>query len=509
MYEQAILDAEQLKKMAEESARNKIIDAITPQLQSLVEAEFFGDNKQVFNTENTPLEADVTTQEEPNEVSENTEASSQDLELAESLAELIQHSSPDAVNNFEDEYAVIETKYKQFSNMINNPEQSQEDVDQLTVFKEFNSLLQQAIELREKSLLLKEAGDDHPHDKIERMLKELKEMSHRLKNSVFQKLFEETADDVEGVEVEVSEEEETVDIAPIEDPAADAMEALDDAQEAIEDAKAALETVADEAAEEAAELEAIGDVLDQGVPVEVGEEEVVLELEGVDIELSEETEITSGYRNMSEVDFRDEINRLIQEEMDGVPHELNESDDEIIEIDENELLEALASEIEKKSQITSTLDKEETPEPASPTVVVEDTGNELDEPEESRNNRALKEKLRHATRAVTKLQEQLSDMNLFNAKLLYANKLMQNKELTRKQQRTIVEALDGAETLREAKLLYKSLSNGLQKEEPIKESKERKVLGSSSKSTRPSGQPLNESDGVADRWALLAGIKRG
>ena len=59
-------------------------------------------------------------------------------------------------------------------------------------------------------------------------------------------------------------------------------------------------------------------------------------------------------------------------------------------------------------------------------------------------------------------------MNLFNAKLLYANKLMQNKNLNARQQRTIVEALDSAKTLREAKLLYKSLSTGISKGKTIK-----------------------------------------
>ena len=37
-------------------------------------------------------------------------------------------------------------------------------------------------------------------------------------------------------------------------------------------------------------------------------------------------------------------------------------------------------------------------------------------------------------------------MNLFNAKLLFANKLMQNRGLSTKQQRAIVEALDKAST---------------------------------------------------------------
>jgi hypothetical protein len=109
------------------------------------------------------------------------------------------------------------------------------------------------------------------------------------------------------------------------------------------------------------------------------------------------------------------------------------------------------------------------------------------------------------------LKGQLVEMNLFNAKLLYANKLMQNRDLSAKQQRAIVEALDSAKTLREAKLLYKSLTESLNKganKGSLSEGRTR-VLGSSSKSAR-SAQPtglVNESGGN-DRWAVLAGIKK-
>ena len=45
-----------------------------------------------------------------------------------------------------------------------------------------------------------------------------------------------------------------------------------------------------------------------------------------------------------------------------------------------------------------------------------------------RANRSLTEKLNKYRGAVETLREQLTDLNLFNAKLLYVNKLLQNKE---------------------------------------------------------------------------------
>ena len=104
------------------------------------------------------------------------------------------------------------------------------------------------------------------------------------------------------------------------------------------------------------------------------------------------------------------------------------------------------------------------------------------------------------------LKSQLVEMNLFNAKLLYANKLMQNKDLTLKQQRAIVEALDNAKTLNEAKLLYKSLSESLTRRGQGGKLSEgtTRTLGSSSRSTR-SAQPAKSGVEV-DRWAVLAGL---
>jgi hypothetical protein len=126
--------------------------------------------------------------------------------------------------------------------------------------------------------------------------------------------------------------------------------------------------------------------------------------------------------------------------------------------------------------------------------------------EEARVNRDLKAKLAESERAVTTLREQLEEVNLFNAKLLYVNKLMQNRDLTPRQQRAIVESLDAAKSVREAKLLYTSLTESIKpKSGTVTEGR---ILGSSSRSTRSASPAasLNESVEV-ERWAVLAGIK--
>jgi hypothetical protein len=123
--------------------------------------------------------------------------------------------------------------------------------------------------------------------------------------------------------------------------------------------------------------------------------------------------------------------------------------------------------------------------------------------QEARLNRDLKAQLAESERANATLREQLDEVNLFNAKLLYVNKLMQNRDLTPRQQRAVVESLDAAKSVREAKLLYTSLTESLKtKSGTVNESR---ILGSSSRSTK-SGSAVNESVEV-DRWAILAGIK--
>lgn len=112
---------------------------------------------------------------------------------------------------------------------------------------------------------------------------------------------------------------------------------------------------------------------------------------------------------------------------------------------------------------------------------------------------------------------ELKESNLFNTKLLYVTKIMQEHTLNKKQQRAIVEAMDNAKTQREAKLLFTSLSESLNKK-ALKEStaakrstlnESKSMTGSSSRSLRSGQAPRTSENGVKlDRWAVLAGINK-
>lgn len=126
--------------------------------------------------------------------------------------------------------------------------------------------------------------------------------------------------------------------------------------------------------------------------------------------------------------------------------------------------------------------------------------------DERRKNRALDEKLKKYRSAVETLREQLEDLNLFNAKLLYVNKLLQNKNLNEAEKKSVIKALDEAKSLNEAKTLFKSLTETFARgnAKPLTESRNR---GSSSRPTTSSA-PKQGNAPELDRWQRLAGLKQ-
>lgn len=111
-----------------------------------------------------------------------------------------------------------------------------------------------------------------------------------------------------------------------------------------------------------------------------------------------------------------------------------------------------------------------------------------------------------STAETSTLRKKLAETNLFNTKLLYCNKLLQNESLTKRQKAEIIERLDEATSDREVKLVYETLTKALVgSSRPMTESR-RPVVGSSSQATRPASTVLSEGY-EADRWAKLAGLK--
>lgn len=106
------------------------------------------------------------------------------------------------------------------------------------------------------------------------------------------------------------------------------------------------------------------------------------------------------------------------------------------------------------------------------------------------------------------LKAELNEVNLLNSKLLYTNKIFKAKNLTEAQKVKVLTTFDKAESVKEVKLVYETLLEGLVSttsttKEAIKESKSfaSKAVGTSPK------KPVVETDGMVSRFQKLAGIK--
>ena len=119
---------------------------------------------------------------------------------------------------------------------------------------------------------------------------------------------------------------------------------------------------------------------------------------------------------------------------------------------------------------------------------------------------ALTTELEEAHTVINTLRSELNEINLLNAKLLYTNKIFKAKTLNEEQKVKVLSSFDKATTVKEVKLVYSTLNEGLKvKNTPIREN-----LGRASKATNTpvvnTKQPIVESNAVFDRMRKLAGL---
>ena len=120
--------------------------------------------------------------------------------------------------------------------------------------------------------------------------------------------------------------------------------------------------------------------------------------------------------------------------------------------------------------------------------------------------RKMEEDLKLALEAVNTLRTELNEVNLLNAKLLYVNKIFKAKNLNESQKLTVIKAFDKAESAKEAKLVYESLSTTFTARPEKRQIKE--SLGFASKSTGVVAKPtIVESNDFVTRMQKLANIK--
>ena len=146
----------------------------------------------------------------------------------------------------------------------------------------------------------------------------------------------------------------------------------------------------------------------------------------------------------------------------------------------------------------------------------QDSEEEDDDKEEVKEQTEESVQLAEALQTVQYLRDQLNEINLLNAKLLYTNKLFNKFTLNQAQKMKVVETFDLTHSIREVKLSYKilseSLSSGGSAVKKPNTAAHTITEGLASKpvaSTAPKKQLIVENSNVmASRFQRLAGIKK-
>jgi hypothetical protein len=132
----------------------------------------------------------------------------------------------------------------------------------------------------------------------------------------------------------------------------------------------------------------------------------------------------------------------------------------------------------------------------------------VDEAEETEKDKEIEE----AYKTIKSLQRTINEVNLLNAKLLFANKLFRAHNMTNEQKVKVIETLDRTKSVREVKLVFSTLAENFKYTSTNKTAKKTIKEGIASKvvkSTAPKAaakQVIAESADFANRFKKLAGI---
>jgi predicted nucleic acid-binding Zn-ribbon protein len=121
------------------------------------------------------------------------------------------------------------------------------------------------------------------------------------------------------------------------------------------------------------------------------------------------------------------------------------------------------------------------------------------------SNDSAKE-LNEAIKTIKALKHELNEINLFNAKLMYVNKIFKARNLSESQKTKVISAFDRSTSVKEVENTFRTLSESISaapKKSSLKES-----VGFASKAMgNAPARPIVEADAFVTRWQQLAGIK--
>ena len=162
------------------------------------------------------------------------------------------------------------------------------------------------------------------------------------------------------------------------------------------------------------------------------------------------------------------------------------------------------------SQLKDEQDRELAAEAADAVEEQDSSEEELNESltELEGENNSLKEQLDKYKQAIEEIKENLYEVNLSNARLLYTNRVLRNTSLNERQKDKIVEAISGAGSVAEAKTIYETLQSTVEAKPKRSPKSLSEAIGRKSSVIRaPRKESSPPNDVFSDRMRRLAGIK--
>ena len=146
--------------------------------------------------------------------------------------------------------------------------------------------------------------------------------------------------------------------------------------------------------------------------------------------------------------------------------------------------------------------------PASKRGDKKDTAEEEGVEDYKKKLKETEDKLEEAYAALSTVKSDLNEVNLLNAKLLYTNKIFKAKNLTESQKVKVLNAFDKASTVKETKLVFETLSEGLKETSKSHVNESLKTsLASKTTGIMPSARkPIVEVNDTFKRMQKIAGI---
>jgi exonuclease VII large subunit len=255
-----------------------------------------------------------------------------------------------------------------------------------------------------------------------------------------------------------------------------------------------------------------GDYVDEEEEMEMDSDESMEENDGVgyddptnadDASIDEEDEMGDE----DELDL-ESIIRELEMGMDSDEEEVTEEDEMGDESDDEMEMEMEPAMDDQDMEMDDEIDLEEILREMG---YGDDDADEMNEEEEDDNSAEREAELEEAYSVIKQLQSTINEVNLLNAKLLYANKLFRGYNLTNEQKGKVVENLDRTTTVREVKLVFATLSESMNfsgTERKGKRAIAESVASRPIRSTAPKKEIISESTNeMAARFKELANIK--